>query len=130
MMTAEARTTVHAPWCTDHHAHDDGSYDWCSHTVQVGPVAVEITNDNAERRSYLSVTGDTDNALTPAQAREVSEALLEAAYVVEEDMAQPVDVEALRAGNIRDVEALAKERGVSIPAIARIIERGWDVGKG
>ena len=75
----------HRPWCTDHATadpHEPGSTGFCSRTVDVGQVGIELA-DEPEGTVILLWPG-TDRRVTPAQARQIAAELVRAAETVEQ----------------------------------------------
>lgn len=87
MGTATQATALqHRPWCDDHAPADPNdpsdATGFCSRTVDVGEVGVELADDSGE--TVILLWPGTDRRVTPGQAREIAAELIRAAETVEQ----------------------------------------------
>jgi hypothetical protein len=83
-MTATA-LLQHRPWCDDHAPADPqepGDTGFCSRTVDVGEVGVELAVE--PEGAVILLWSGTDKRVTPEQARQIAAELVRAAETVEQ----------------------------------------------
>lgn len=81
----QAPTLQHRPWCDDHATpdpNDPSGTGFCSRTVDVGQVGVELADD--DEGTVILLWPGTDRRVTPEQAREIAAELIRAAETVEQ----------------------------------------------
>lgn len=81
----QAPSLQHRPWCEDHATadpNDPSGTGFCSRTVEVGQVGVELADE--DEGTVILLWPGTDRRVTPEQAREIAAELIRAAETVEQ----------------------------------------------